>query len=66
MYHVRLVDRAGSPWTHAVAETYSEACAIARSLPQYGHRDFNVWVENPDRIDIDCPNGLTDEEIFGD
>lgn len=61
-YHVRIVDRGGSPWTHAITESFADACAIARALPQYGKRNFHVWVDRPDCVDVDCPDGLTEEE----
>lgn len=61
MYHLDEIDRAGNRYTILAHDSFEHICAEAvaakRARPSY-----EFVISNPEYVDIDCPDGLTDEE----
>jgi hypothetical protein len=61
MYHLDEVDRAGNRYTVAERDDFYEICRLA-AIKQSVRPSYVYIVCNPDFVDIDCPDGLTEEE----
>ena len=61
MYHLDEVDLAGNRYTVEEQDHFYEICRIA-AIKQRIRPSYVYVICNPDQVDIDCPDGLTDEQ----
>ena len=61
MYELRRVDRAGNDHTVVTSENFNYLCGEMK-MEQYYKPGFYYYIVNPDKVDIDCGDGLTEEE----
>jgi len=61
MYELIEVDLAGNSCSIATHESFEYMCAQAE-LAKLARPRYIYQIVNPDRMDIDCPSGLTEEE----
>jgi hypothetical protein len=63
-YQLIEVDLAGNSYPVCESSSFAYICkeaALAKQSPDY-RKTFCHYIINPDRVDIDCPSGLTEEE----
>ena len=62
-YQLLQADRSGNEYLIANFPSFPPACeALIEQRKTHPPKDFHLRIINPDNIDIDWPDGLTDEE----
>jgi len=62
-YQLLQADRSGNEYLIANLTTFAKACEmLIEQRKTHSSKDFHLRIINPNNIDIDWPDGLTEEE----